>query len=157
MEPQWLNDVEQVAWRSILRGTTLLLVQLDRDLDSAEGISLAEYDVLVVLSEGPPEGVRMSVLAEKSLLSKSRLSHCVDRLALAGLVQRIRTEADRRGLQAKLTKAGWERMETLAPVHVASVRRSLIDVLSTDELVLCGTFADRIIDAIDQQAIIQSL
>jgi DNA-binding MarR family transcriptional regulator len=151
VEPSWLTEIEQIAWRSILRGSTRLLSQLDRDLEAAEGISLAEYDVLVVLSEGPPEGVRMTALAEGSLLSKSRLSHCVDRLAAAGLVRRERSSSDRRGLLAILTESGVERMKSIAPSHLASVRAYLIDVLTPEELQQCAACSTRISGVIERK------
>lgn len=126
-----------------------LLAQLDRDLQSQQHLSLAEFGVLSALLEGGAAGVRMTVLAERSMLSKSRLSHCVYRLEQDGFVKREPSHNDRRGLLAVLTDDGRERILAVESAHLASVRRYVIDVLSPEELVSMGGSADRIVDAIE--------
>lgn len=121
------------AWLALLRGSTLVLAALDAELEAAHGLSLAEYEILVVLS-AEPAGLRMGALAERSLVSKSRLSHTCDRLERDGLVERRKCPTDRRGLTAMLTEAGRARLEAAAPTHVEGVRRHVIDVLGADDL-----------------------
>ncbi|MEI2820081.1 MAG: hypothetical protein V9E81_07595 [Marmoricola sp.] len=57
MRDQWLTPAQQKAWRSYLVGSQLLWERLDRDLKTAHGLSLAEYEVMVRLSEAPDGSV----------------------------------------------------------------------------------------------------
>jgi DNA-binding MarR family transcriptional regulator len=139
-----LNTVEQQQWRSIHRGITRLLSNLDRDLDSHSGLSLSEYSVLAALAESGETGVRMTQLADISMLSKSRLSHCVDRLVESGLVSRERVPGDKRGFAAMLTPAGFARLSVAAPAHFSDVHRYLFEVASRDEVALIAKLSDLI-------------
>jgi DNA-binding MarR family transcriptional regulator len=133
-EPRWLDAEEQKAWRAWLYSTLLLQDQLDRELTRETGISHAYYEVLVQLSEAPGRMLRMSQLAERSLSSRSRLSHAVSRLEERGWVRRQVCEEDGRGQLAVLTDAGFAALEAAAPVHVESVRTHLFDQLSPEQV-----------------------
>jgi DNA-binding MarR family transcriptional regulator len=133
-EPRWLDIEEQKAWRAFLYSTQLLSDRLDRELTHATGISHAYYEILVQLSETPGRALRMSELAERSLSSRSRLSHAVSRLEERGWVRRQVCEEDGRGQLAVLTDEGFAALAAAAPVHVAGVRRHLFDQLSPAQL-----------------------
>lgn len=125
--PRWLVGDEARLWQAVLRLAVLLPDRLGRDLEATSGLSLGEYEVLAVLSEAPERRLRMAELAERAMVSRSRLSHVVDRLVEAGLVARQRCPSDRRGLFAVLSDEGLALVERTAPEHVASVRRYLVD------------------------------
>jgi DNA-binding MarR family transcriptional regulator len=125
----WLDAAEQRAWRTVLRHSVLLLDRLDAELRATHDIGLADYEILVQLAEAPDRALRMSELADLALVSRSRLTHRVDRLADAGLVERRPCPTDRRGINAVLSDAGARLLEQAAPTHVAGVRRYLIDPL----------------------------
>jgi DNA-binding MarR family transcriptional regulator len=133
-----LDSAQQRQWRSLARGTALLLEALGRDLEAGTGLSLSEYEVLVRLSETPDRSMRMSSLADQLVHSRSRLTHTVRRMEDQGLVSRCSTEGDRRGVNCTLTDAGYERLVAAAPVHVASVRRRLVDVISAEQMAVLG-------------------
>jgi DNA-binding MarR family transcriptional regulator len=134
-EPRWLDADEQKAWRAWLYGTLLLQDQLDRELTHETGISHAYYEILVQLSEAPGRMLRMSQLAERSLSSRSRLSHAVARLEERGWVRRQVCEDDGRGQLAVLTDEGFAALEAAAPVHVEGVRTHLFDQLTPEQVV----------------------
>jgi DNA-binding MarR family transcriptional regulator len=133
-EPRWLDAEEQKAWRAWLYSSLLLQDRLDRELIHETGISHAYYEILVQLSEAPCRMLRMSELAERSLSSRSRLSHAVARLEERGWVRRQVCEEDGRGALAVLTDEGFAALEAAAPVHVESVRTHLFDQLSPEQL-----------------------
>ena len=145
-ESRWLSDAEQRSWRAWIAVSLLLPDRLSRDLQETAGVSLADYEILVRLSEAPGRRLRMSELAEATLSSRSRLTHQVDRLQQAGWVERERCEDDRRGAYAIMTTDGWEFLVRAAPAHVASVRARLVDVLTAEEFAefgrLCAIIAD---------------
>jgi DNA-binding MarR family transcriptional regulator len=145
---RWLSDDEQQAWRAWVAVSLLLPDRLNRDLQEESDVSLADYEILMHLSEAPDRRLRMSQLADATLSSRSRLSHQIDRLSAAGLVDREPCSGDRRGFFAVLTPAGWDFVVKVAPAHVASVRARLVDVLTPDEFAefgrLCAMVADRL-------------
>lgn len=132
--PRWLNDEEMRAWRGLLTTHRLLFEQLGRELNQESGLSMADYEVLVQLSEVDSRRMRMTELAANSMSSKSRLSHQVARMEEAGWVRRESCDTDRRGAFAVLTDAGFARLAAAAPGHVESVRRHLFDHLSEEEV-----------------------
>jgi DNA-binding MarR family transcriptional regulator len=133
-ETKWLSDAEMQAWRTLLDAATGLLATLDQELQAAHGLSLAEYEVLVVVSARGDEGVRMQDLAGLLHLSPSGATRRVDGMVRRGLVARRQCPTDRRGSYAVLTDAGTARLEEAAPTHVRGVRAHFIDRLSERQL-----------------------
>jgi DNA-binding MarR family transcriptional regulator len=97
-------------------------------------MSLADYEVLVALSETSERRLRMSDLAAILHLSPSGLTRRLDGLARRGWVRRERCPSDRRGTFAVLTDAGYTQLVAAAPTHVRGVREHLIDQLSARQL-----------------------
>ncbi|MEI8261896.1 MAG: MarR family transcriptional regulator [Actinomycetes bacterium] len=142
----WLSEDEQRHWRSWIAAAQLLLDQLDRDLQSEHGLTLADYEILVRLSDTPDRRLRMSELADVTLSSRSRLSHQIDRMQKADLIERQPCPDDRRGYFAVMTEHGWSTLVAAAPDHVASVRRNLVDVLKASEFAALGAASAKIAD-----------
>jgi len=140
----WLSEEQQKIWRSWMSATALLPEQLGRDLQRDSGLTNADYEILVWLSEFPDRRIRMSDLADRTLSSRSRLSHQIDRMERAGLVSREVCENDRRGSFAVLTDKGWELLVSAAPAHVESVRRHLVDVLTPEEFEALGRACSKV-------------
>ena len=140
----WLSEKQQKIWRSWMSATALLPEQLGRDLQRDSGLTNADYEILVWLSEFPDRRIRMSDLADRTLSSRSRLSHQIDRMERAGLVSREVCENDRRGSFAVLTDKGWDLLVSAAPAHVESVRRHLVDVLTPEEFEALGRACSKV-------------
>jgi DNA-binding MarR family transcriptional regulator len=124
---------------------------LSRELQEAFGLTINDYEILVRLSESPNRQMRMSELAIKSLLSRSRLSHQIDRLEDRGYVTRQACEDDRRGQNCTMTNKGWETLVAAAPIHVAGVRRHFVDQLSAAEYEALGKAVGKIASHLDEQ------
>ena len=137
MATRWLTAAQQQAWRSYLLGTAHLMECLDRDLHTI-GLSLVEYEIMVRLSESPEHTMRMAELADSVHHSRSRLTHTVARMEVAGLVERLSCPSDGRGVLARLTKEGYARLEDAAPLHVAGVRAGLVDLVSEADFAAIG-------------------
>ncbi|MFV0252878.1 MAG: MarR family winged helix-turn-helix transcriptional regulator [Beutenbergiaceae bacterium] len=135
---QWLDAEQQRQWRDLLVGSQTLVAALQRDLEAVTGLSFNEYEVLVRLSESPDRTVRMSVLADGLVHSRSRMTHTVRRMERRNLVQRRAAAGDGRGVDCVMTEQGWSLLQTAAPIHVTSVRNRLVDVISAEELATMG-------------------
>ncbi|MEV8436477.1 MarR family transcriptional regulator [Actinosynnema sp. NPDC051121] len=144
-EPRWLDDGEMRAWRNYVVGASMLADRLHRELQDGHGVSLADYEVLVRLSERPGRRMRMSQLADEVASSKSRVSHQVARMEREGLLRRVECSDDGRGVFAELTDAGMTLLETSAPTHVEGVREHMIDLLSRDEQAVVAKVFERVI------------
>ena len=140
----WLNEQQQAVWRAWVTASTLLPDTLSRELQEAHGMSLADYEVMVHLSERADHRLRMSELAERTLVSRSRLTHQVDRMESVGWVERVPCSEDRRGSWAVLTDAGFAALVAAAPTHVDGVRRHLVDLLGSTEFANLGVACSQV-------------
>lgn len=147
---RWLTQEEQESWRAWIEASLLLTDRLSRDMQTQHGLTFADYEILVWLSEAPDRRLRMSELARRALSSRSRLSHQVDRMERAGLVTREICTEDRRGSFAVLTETGWNTIVNAAPDHVDSVRAHLVDVLTPQEFAALGAACRKVADALQE-------
>ncbi len=149
---RWLTDEEQGHWRAWLAASNLLNDRLSRDLQEQHDLTITDYEILVQLSEAPKRRMRMSDLADRTLSSRSRLSHQIDRMAARDLVAREACVDDRRGSFAVLTDHGWKTLIAAAPDHVESVRRHLLDVLSSEEFAALGEACNQVASRLEGQS-----
>jgi DNA-binding MarR family transcriptional regulator len=144
---RWLDAGEQRTWRAYLEATQLLSRRLGQELDESEhDLSLADYELLVRLSESPDRALRMSDLADDLVHSRSRLTHAISRLQERGLVERRACPEDRRGVLAVMTPAGFAALEAAAPLHVTGVREHLFDQLSEEDVAALGRICSLLAD-----------
>lgn len=129
IKPRWLTPAEESAWRKYIVASRRLLEALDDDL-ATNGLSLSDYEILVHLSDAPERRLRMSDLAEKTILSRSRLSHRIKYMEGKGWVERQKCASDKRGTWAVMTNKGWSSIVKAAPDHVESIRKRFIDQIS---------------------------
>ena len=130
----WLTEDEQRAWRGLLQMTAQLNARMNRQLQNDFGLSLADYDVLVVLSEAPAGRRRVFELTDALAWEQSRVSHHLARMQRRGLITREECAADARGAFVVLTETGRAAIERAAPAHVETVRELVFDGLSPDQL-----------------------
>ena len=144
-EPRWLDEREQRAWRSVREMHRRLGIALERRLLLDSGLSAADYQVLVPLSESAEGRLRARDLARGAGWEKSRLSHQMRRMEQRGLVAREDCPTDARGAYVRLTPQGRRAIEAAAPGHVDSVRRLLFDVLSPAEVDTLAALSERVL------------
>ncbi|MER6225736.1 MarR family winged helix-turn-helix transcriptional regulator [Streptomyces sp. 900105755] len=124
-----LTAQEERLWRALMRVIVALPRSLDDDLLRSTGLTLTEYVVLMNLSEAENQELRMTDLASATALSASRITRVVDALQSRGQVVKRRYEGDARGNVATLTPEGLKRLQDAYPVHLASARRRVVDLL----------------------------
>jgi DNA-binding MarR family transcriptional regulator len=132
------------AWRAYIDGAQRLQGVLNKDLQDAHNLTMAEYRILVMLSESPDGSLRMSDLADGVLSSRSRLTHQIRRMESDGMVERSTCVDDGRGVLAVITAEGKRRLAEAAPTHVSSVRAHLVDLLTTRELSVLGDIFEKV-------------
>lgn len=149
MDTPWLDRRQLRAWIRLIGILELLPGVLDGQLRRDAGVTEFEYYVLAMLSEAPDGTLRMTDLARQTNATLPRLSHVVDRLEGRGLVERYPCPEDRRATNARLTAAGWAKVQEAAPGHVANVRHHVIDALSDEQIDQLAAIGDAILGRLD--------
>ncbi|MGW0758054.1 MarR family winged helix-turn-helix transcriptional regulator [Streptomyces sp. NPDC002814] len=134
MTTRWLTPEEQRAWRAYIGAVLLVEDALDRQLQQEAGMPHMYYSILSVLSEAPERKLRMTDLAARLKITRSRLTYAVTRLEKDGLVGRENCRWDKRGSIAALTDEGMTVLERAAPGHVETVRALLFDRLTPEQV-----------------------
>lgn len=146
-----MNDDEETgrelaAWRTFLSAYVKLTERLDHDLQQRSNLNLTDYEILSVLSRSSGRRLRMSELAREVLVSRSRLTYRVDRLAEVDFVSREECEDDRRGLWAILTDTGRQALESAQAGHHRDIKTWFMDVMEDHELVIMHDVMSRVDD-----------
>lgn len=136
------------AWRHAIEGISKLSDVLEAELKDVHGLTIAEYSVLVHLSETEQGHMRMSDLADRAVVSRSQLTHLANRMERRRLLARHPDPDDGRGIVAALTDEGRAAIDAAAPTHVQGVRRHMIDLMTDDEVETVGRVMERIHDAL---------
>ena len=102
--PLTARDPRLAPWRAFLLAHARVSRRLDEELRAEHDLSFAEYDALLTIAQAPGRRIRMGLLAEEVLLSKSGVTRLIDRLVNDGLVERSACLADARGAEAVLTE-----------------------------------------------------
>jgi DNA-binding MarR family transcriptional regulator len=132
-EPEPFDAGEFLAWRSLIRVRETVMREVDRRLQSAGQISLADYGVLITLVSAGSLRLRMSDLAARRMLTPSGITRVVIRLEQEGLVRREPDPDDGRASLAVLTREGLEALRKAQVVHHAAVRELYVGNLDAGE------------------------
>ena len=146
---RWLTEDEQRAWRGLMQMTAQLNARMNRQLQEEYGISLADYAVLVVLSEAPEGRCRVFEIASALAWEQSRVSHQLARMQRRGLVARQECPSDARGAFVILTGTGRAAIERAAPAHVETVRQLVFDGMTPAELAALTALTSRVLERLE--------
>ena len=131
------------AWGALLQVHAALVPLLDKEVQSQTGLPLSWYDVLLELAN-EPEGLSMSHLAERVVLSRTRVSRLVDELVARGLVAKEGHPDDRRSAYAFITKAGLAEFRSSAPVYIRAIEDNFASNLTDQDLLLLSALLGKI-------------
>jgi DNA-binding MarR family transcriptional regulator len=144
-ETRWLDERQQSAWRTYLAMNAQLTARLNRQLQEDSELSLADYDVLVQLTDRDEGLARVLELARDLQWEKSRLSHHLSRMERRGLIARQECPEDARGAFVVLTPAGRQAIRQAAPRHRATVRALVFDQLTAEQVDAMQAIASRVL------------
>jgi len=148
----WLDQREQRAWRGFHDLRTQLLSRLARQLQQDSGLSEADFEVLVTVSEAPAQRIRAVELGRRLGWEKSRLSKQVTRMEARGLVQREDCRPPSRGADVVLTAEGKKVIRAAAPLQVVEIRRLFIDLLTPEQLDTLAVISQVVVDNLDRES-----
>src|SRR5260370_38663724 len=101
-----LDDERITAVGLFMEAHAAIASALARDIETAAGVSGAEFGVLLSLARTPGQHLRMTDLAAQASLSTSGMTRLVDRLQALGFVGRPPCPRHRRAPEAVLPPAG---------------------------------------------------
>ncbi len=141
---QLINDHRITAFGLMVEASRRLLRTCERTLKEEHGMSLVVYEALLRLGRSEDQQMSMSELADQMVLTSGGITRLVDRLAAAGLVERIQCPSDRRVQWARLTEAGEEALAAATATHVRDLEEHFIGVVGAEELPVLTDVLDRL-------------
>lgn len=81
------------------------------------GLSCGRFTILALLNRRPDEGRTPSQIADACGVTRATVSGLLDGLESDGLVQRVRSDSDRRTMQVRLTAEGRRFLDRMLPDH----------------------------------------
>ena len=125
---------ERRAWIGILETHDRVVRGLDLELRRSHALTYRDIEALARLGEAPGGELSISDLAERILLSPSRVSRLVAELERAGLVDRKANPADGRSTTASITREGRDRLLEAGPTYLNTLNRLLFDHLTRKDV-----------------------
>ena len=122
------------AWLRLLRGSAAARRLLDAGLQAEHGLTVVEYEALLLLSRADERSMRRVDLAHGLGLTASGVTRLLDGLEREGLVAKATCERDARVTYAVLTDEGAARLESSSCSHEGSVRALFEERYSAEEL-----------------------
>lgn len=114
-----------------------LMQRINTILDSSSRMRLRAYGLTVpqfmILCCATPEGVPLHAISAQMMCDNSNLTGIVERLVAEGLVDRITAPYDRRVRLIRLTAVGIEKLRTIEPYHLSSIK-GLIEALPREKV-----------------------
>jgi DNA-binding MarR family transcriptional regulator len=98
----------------------------------AHGLTYPQYIVLLILWE--QDGLTVSDIGEKAMLSSNTLTPLLKRMQTAELVERARSEFDERKVIIKLTEKGQALKSEAACIPLQLLENSQIDIEKAKQL-----------------------
>src|SRR5213593_2467230 len=122
------------AWTRLLRAYASTTRLLSAELQEGHGLTLNDYEALLVLSRAEDGRLKRVELARSLMLTPSGITRLLQGLEDAGLVERASCATDLRVTYAQLTDAGREKLESASSDHIASIRALFEENFAQDEI-----------------------
>ncbi len=140
-------DLGIAAWSAFLRTHATVVRRLEREVEAQTGLPLSWYDVLLELNAADERRLRMQALAERVVLSRTRVSRVVDDMVAAGMVDKFPDPRDRRATFAFITDQGRKALRRAAPVYLAGIEEHFARHLRRQHLEIIRDGLERVLAA----------
>lgn len=119
------------VWLRLLTCTTLIENQVSSRLRSEFDTTLPRFDLMAQLARCP-DGIGMSELSQRMMVSGGNVTGITDNLERDGLVERVAIPEDRRARKVRLTEKGHVVFHEMAKTHATWID-SLLSGLTAQE------------------------
>lgn len=138
------------AFRVYFETTARLLDRLEKRLKQQVGLTLSEYNMMLLLSEAPESRMRMGQLADAIVFSPSRLTYQVKVLSERGLVKRVKCPEDGRAWQTELTTEGRTLFRRASVIHAKGVKSLFTDAVTDEQLAMIEQIFSQVSNNLDE-------
>jgi len=132
------------AWTRLVRAYVLTTRELSAELQESHGLTINDFEALLVLAQAEDGRMKRVELARSLLLTPSGITRLLRGLEDAGLVERATCVTDLRVTYAQLTPAGREKLQAAAAAHRASIRELLEEHFEPEELESIAEILDKL-------------
>ena len=116
---------------------------------AAHGLNAASFDVLATLRRaGAPYALSPGDLMASTMVTSGTMTHRIQQLERAGLVERVKNPADGRSYLISLSAKGYELIDGVMSVHVETQAR-LVSVLTADQRAQLDTLLAQFLDGLE--------
>ena len=122
-------------WLRLLTCTTLIEASVSQRLRRGFGSTLPRFDLLAQLYR-EPEGLRMSELSRRLMVTGGNVTGLADQLEREGLLLREAVPGDRRAIRLMLTPSGRARFADMARAHESWVVSLMSELSATEQRTL---------------------
>lgn len=133
-----LDIAEQRAWENFLDAALRIYGSLNRTLSEGHKLTLVDVRLLDILDRSENGSTRMGDLAEQLLSLPSRVTRQIRRLETAGLVQRVASPDDGRGVLASITEQGRDVVAAAMVTYSEAVRQRFLAPLTRPQISAMG-------------------
>ncbi|MBB4734872.1 MarR family winged helix-turn-helix transcriptional regulator [Micrococcus cohnii] len=146
------SPAARAVWRTYFEAGQRLSHALEQRLKSECGMSLGDYNVLLLLVDAPGGSLRLGELARHMVFSPSRLTYQAGTLEKRGLIARSVCDDDRRGIVATITDEGRAAFRRAAAVHARQVDELFLTDLDESQLRTLHEVFSSLARRLDEQA-----
>jgi DNA-binding MarR family transcriptional regulator len=147
LTPQTSASAALDCWVRLLRGSAALRRLLSARLQGDHGLSINDYEALLVLSRAEEGRLRRTDLAASLVLTPSGVTRLLDGLERSGLVAKGTCDSDARVTYAVLTDEGRALLARASRDHTTAVAEVFADRYSPQELETLGELLGRLPEA----------
>lgn len=119
-------------WLRLLTCSTLIEGEVRRRLREQFDVTLPRFDLMAQL-EKARDGMTLSDLSKRMMVSNGNLTGLVDRLVTSGHLERRVSAKDRRAQMISLTRAGRSEFKVMAAAHEAWIAELFGDLTQKDQ------------------------
>lgn len=139
------GDEKVVLFGLLLETNARLAKDFGAELEAKCDLPLAWFDVLLQLRRNELGRLKMNQIAEAIVHSTGGTTRLIDRLEVAGYVQRENCANDRRAIYVAITPAGNAKLDQALVVHLAFLDDSLATRLSESERTTLSDLLNKLI------------
>ena len=125
------DKLELRVWLRLLTCANLIERRVKNGLRADFATTLPRFDILAQLDRAS-DGLSMSELSDRLMVSNGNVTGLVDRLVNEGMVHRQSEPDDRRTIRVRLTEIGKSRFDAMTPAHESWVDEMLAGLRRDD-------------------------
>lgn len=132
------------TWITFIRSHSAITRELSAQLQREHGLTLNDYEVLLVLSHSEDGMMRRVDLAETILLTASGITRLLEGLERSGFVCKQTCDSDARVSYAKLTEDGRQKLSDASLTHLRGIDELFLGRYSGSELATLAELLSRL-------------